>query len=250
MRITQGRSRSGKAVLAHEGVKKKKIKADPAERPQVAVLPRSQGRWWAQARGVGQRELHRSAPSPTRSRSAPSVRWPTTSDRLRSTGMEWSRRPTRPRTSPMGVRRWSQRAPRDRAQEPELRALDYNGSVAPRFPEPVQGTEFPSGPGAILTCAGWPRPRSERPHTAGPELRIGGNWRVIASQRRPQHLRSRRPDALQCVPRRLPRPRVPDCRHDPQPRPGRRLDSPREPAELYWEQLDGAGLTMAPLEQH
>jgi ATP-dependent Clp protease adaptor protein ClpS len=25
---------------------------------------------------------------------------------------------------------------------------------------------------------------------------------------------------------------------------------PREPAELYWEQLDGAGLTMAPLEQH
>ena len=25
---------------------------------------------------------------------------------------------------------------------------------------------------------------------------------------------------------------------------------PREPAELYWEQLEGAGLTMAPLEQH
>jgi ATP-dependent Clp protease adaptor protein ClpS len=25
---------------------------------------------------------------------------------------------------------------------------------------------------------------------------------------------------------------------------------PREPAELYWEQLDSAGLTMAPLEQH
>ncbi len=25
---------------------------------------------------------------------------------------------------------------------------------------------------------------------------------------------------------------------------------PKEPAELYWEQLDGAGLTMAPLEQH
>ena len=25
---------------------------------------------------------------------------------------------------------------------------------------------------------------------------------------------------------------------------------PREPAELYWEQLDAAGLTMAPLEQH
>ena len=24
----------------------------------------------------------------------------------------------------------------------------------------------------------------------------------------------------------------------------------REPAELYWEQLDSAGLTMAPLEQH
>jgi ATP-dependent Clp protease adaptor protein ClpS len=24
---------------------------------------------------------------------------------------------------------------------------------------------------------------------------------------------------------------------------------PREPAELYWEQLDDAGLTMAPLEQ-
>ena len=25
---------------------------------------------------------------------------------------------------------------------------------------------------------------------------------------------------------------------------------PREPAELYWEQLQAAGLTMAPLEQH
>ena len=25
---------------------------------------------------------------------------------------------------------------------------------------------------------------------------------------------------------------------------------PMEPAELYWEQLDSAGLTMAPLEQH
>ena len=25
---------------------------------------------------------------------------------------------------------------------------------------------------------------------------------------------------------------------------------PREPAELYWEQLEAAGLTMAPLENH
>ena len=25
---------------------------------------------------------------------------------------------------------------------------------------------------------------------------------------------------------------------------------PREPAEHYWEQLESAGLTMAPLEQH
>jgi len=25
---------------------------------------------------------------------------------------------------------------------------------------------------------------------------------------------------------------------------------PKEPAELYWEQLSDAGLTMAPLEQH
>ena len=25
---------------------------------------------------------------------------------------------------------------------------------------------------------------------------------------------------------------------------------PREPAELYWEQLQAAGLTMAPLEKH
>lgn len=25
---------------------------------------------------------------------------------------------------------------------------------------------------------------------------------------------------------------------------------PREPAEHYWEQLEAAGLTMAPLEQH
>ncbi len=25
---------------------------------------------------------------------------------------------------------------------------------------------------------------------------------------------------------------------------------PREPAELYWQQLEDAGLTLAPLEQH
>ena len=37
--------------------------------------------------------------------------------------------------------------------------------------------------------------------------------------------------------------------HDPQQRPAIVWTGPQEPAELYWEQLTDAGLTMAPLEQ-
>ena len=40
------------------------------------------------------------------------------------------------------------------------------------------------------------------------------------------------------------------ARSGPDNRPAGTVDPVGEPAELYWEQLSEAGLTMAPLEQH
>jgi ATP-dependent Clp protease adaptor protein ClpS len=89
----------------------------------------------------------------------------------------------------------------------------------------------------------------ERPRSAGPGEGVGGNWRVI--------VRNDNHNTFDHVARTLAR-----------VIPGTSLDSgyaiadqihnsgqaivwtgQREPAELYWEQLDSAGLTMAPLEQ-
>ena len=89
----------------------------------------------------------------------------------------------------------------------------------------------------------------ERPRTSGPGSDLGGHWRVIV--RNDDH------NTFDHVARTLA-----------QAIPGTTLDKgyaiadrihttgqaivwsgPREPAELYWEQLSDAGLTMAPLEQ-
>lgn len=90
----------------------------------------------------------------------------------------------------------------------------------------------------------------ERPRTSGPDAGLGGNWQVIVLN--DDH------NTFDHVARTLAR-----------VIPGVNLErgyafaneihnngqavvwtGPREPAELYWEQLAGAGLTMAPLEQH
>ncbi|MGZ5322825.1 MAG: ATP-dependent Clp protease adaptor ClpS [Solirubrobacterales bacterium] len=90
----------------------------------------------------------------------------------------------------------------------------------------------------------------ERPRTAGPESGLGGNWMVIVLN--DDH------NTFDHVAKTLAR-----------VLPGVSLDNgyaiadrihnsgratvwtgPKETAELYWEQLSTAGLTMAPLEQH
>lgn len=89
----------------------------------------------------------------------------------------------------------------------------------------------------------------ERPRTVGPGSGLGGNWMVIV--RNDDH------NTFEHVARTLARviPGVDYQRgmgyantiHES----GRATvwSGQREPAELYWEQLDDAGLTMAPLEQ-
>ena len=90
----------------------------------------------------------------------------------------------------------------------------------------------------------------ERPRTAGPGSGLGGNWRVI--------VRNDNHNTFDHVARTLARVipgtaidggyAIADQIHNS----GQALvwTGPREPAELYWEQLSEAGLTMAPLEQH
>ena len=90
----------------------------------------------------------------------------------------------------------------------------------------------------------------ERPKSAGPDEGVGGNWLVIVLN--DDH------NTFDHVARTLARIipsvtvekgyRIADQIHNS----GQAIvwSGPREPAELYWEQLKGAGLTMAPLEQH
>jgi ATP-dependent Clp protease adaptor protein ClpS len=89
----------------------------------------------------------------------------------------------------------------------------------------------------------------ERPRTAGPDSGLGGNWRVIV--RNDNH--NTFDHVAQTLARLLPGVsldqgyRLADTIHHG----GQAIvwTGPREPAEHYWEQLEGAGLTMAPLER-
>jgi ATP-dependent Clp protease adaptor protein ClpS len=89
----------------------------------------------------------------------------------------------------------------------------------------------------------------ERPRSAGPGSGLGGDWRVIV--RNDSH------NTFEHVARTLASV-IPGVTLDQ----GHRLadqihnsgqaivwSGPREPAEHFWEQLDSAGLTMAPLER-
>jgi ATP-dependent Clp protease adaptor protein ClpS len=89
----------------------------------------------------------------------------------------------------------------------------------------------------------------ELPRTAGPETGLGGAWRVIV--RNDDH------NTFDHVALTLAR-FIPGVTVDGGYRYADRIHNTgqavvwsghREPAELYWEQLREAGLTMAPLEQ-
>jgi ATP-dependent Clp protease adaptor protein ClpS len=90
----------------------------------------------------------------------------------------------------------------------------------------------------------------ERPRSAGPGSGVGGNWQVIVLN--DDH------NTFDHVAKTLAR-IIPGITVDSGYGYADRIHSrgqavvwtgPREPAELYWEQLQSAGLTMAPLEQH
>ena len=89
----------------------------------------------------------------------------------------------------------------------------------------------------------------ERPRTGGPGSGLGGAWRVIV--RNDDH------NTFEHVARTLAR-FIPGVSLEQGHRYADQIHSSgqaivfsghREPAEHYWEQLKGAGLTMAPLEQ-
>jgi ATP-dependent Clp protease adaptor protein ClpS len=90
----------------------------------------------------------------------------------------------------------------------------------------------------------------ERPKSAGPGEGVGGNWLVIVlndDHNTFDHVAHTLSSVIPGVS--LDRGyRFADKIHNS----GKAAvwTGPREPAELYWEQLKGAGLTMAPLEQH
>jgi ATP-dependent Clp protease adaptor protein ClpS len=89
----------------------------------------------------------------------------------------------------------------------------------------------------------------ERPRAAGPGSGLGGDWRVI--------VRNDNHNTFEHVARTLAGV-LPGVTVDQGHRIADRIHNsgqaivwtgPREPAEHYWEQLDAAGLTMAPLER-
>ena len=89
----------------------------------------------------------------------------------------------------------------------------------------------------------------ERPRAAGPGDALGGDWRVIVLN--DDH------NTFEGVARALSA-ILPGVSYDQGMRLAERIHNTgqaivwsgaREPAELYWERLNEAGLTMAPLEQ-
>jgi ATP-dependent Clp protease adaptor protein ClpS len=89
----------------------------------------------------------------------------------------------------------------------------------------------------------------EKPRSAGPGSGLGGDWRVIV--RNDDH------NTFEHVARTLAEV-IPGVSLEQGHRLADQIHSsgqaivwsgPREPAEHYWDQLDSAGLTMAPLER-
>lgn len=89
----------------------------------------------------------------------------------------------------------------------------------------------------------------EKPREAGPDAGLGGEWRVIV--RNDDH--NTFEHVAETLARVIPGVSVSDG-HEIAARihnSGQAIvwSGPREPAEHYWDQLQAAGLTMAPLER-
>ena len=84
---------------------------------------------------------------------------------------------------------------------------------------------------------------------AGPGSGLGGDWRVIVRNDNHNTFDHVAADAGAGAARRRPRPGPPARRQIHNSGQAIVWSGPREPAEHYWEQLEAAGLTMAPLER-
>ncbi len=89
----------------------------------------------------------------------------------------------------------------------------------------------------------------EKPRTAGPDSGLGGNWRVIVrndNHNTFDHVAQTLAQVLPGVSLEQGH-RIAEQIHNT----GQAIvwTGPREPAEHYWELLESAGLTMAPLER-
>jgi ATP-dependent Clp protease adaptor protein ClpS len=89
----------------------------------------------------------------------------------------------------------------------------------------------------------------ERPRVGGPDSGLGGDWRVIVLNDNHNTFDGVAGALAKVIPGMSFEQgrRVADQIHNT----GQAIvwTGPREPAELYWEQLRDAGLTMAPLER-
>jgi ATP-dependent Clp protease adaptor protein ClpS len=89
----------------------------------------------------------------------------------------------------------------------------------------------------------------ERPRVAGPGSGLGGDWKVIVrndNHNTFDHVAATLAGVIPGVTLEQGH-RIAEVIHNS----GQAIvwTGPREPAEHYWEQLDAAGLTMAPLER-
>jgi ATP-dependent Clp protease adaptor protein ClpS len=89
----------------------------------------------------------------------------------------------------------------------------------------------------------------EKPKVRGPGSGLGGHWRVIVKNDDHNTFDHVARTLSRCIPgvSLAEGYAIADTIHNT----GRAIvwSGMKEPAELYWEQLNGAGLTMAPLEQ-
>jgi ATP-dependent Clp protease adaptor protein ClpS len=89
----------------------------------------------------------------------------------------------------------------------------------------------------------------ERPRAAGPDSDLGGNWRVIVRNDDHNTFDHVARTLARCIPGVSVAKgyAIADAIHNT----GQAIvwTGMKEPAELYWAELEAAGLTMAPLEQ-
>ena len=166
---------------------------------------------------------------------------------VRARARRAGRRSRRERPAP---RRGVEAAVRDRVRHhrrPPARTA-YAAAMPPRHIS-RPGSAGTGEDGSGRPRAGWPTD-DRAPAHAGSRHRPGRPLARHRAQRRPQHVRPRGAHARALRPRRDRRRRlraIADAIHNS----GQAIvwSGQQEPAELYWEQLNDAGLTMAPLEQ-